>query len=63
MLLVVIDEELCVGCGLCEETCPEVFEVWEDNVAHVITEDVEECEDLEGVAEDCPVGAITIKRN
>ncbi|MCK4522781.1 ferredoxin [Candidatus Aerophobetes bacterium] len=22
-----IDEETCTACGICEETCPEVFEV------------------------------------
>jgi len=27
---VVVDEETCIGCGLCEETCPEVFEMNDD---------------------------------
>jgi len=22
-----VDKDLCTGCGLCEDTCPEVFEV------------------------------------
>ncbi|RLE12018.1 ferredoxin, partial [Candidatus Aerophobetes bacterium] len=28
-----IDEDACTGCGLCEDTCPDVFEV--DDVARV----------------------------
>jgi ferredoxin len=23
----VVDKDLCTGCGLCEDTCPEVFEM------------------------------------
>ncbi len=22
-----VDQDLCIGCGACEETCPEVFEL------------------------------------
>ncbi|MBE0478404.1 4Fe-4S binding protein, partial [Candidatus Aerophobetes bacterium] len=25
-----IDEDACTGCGLCEDTCPEVFEMEDD---------------------------------
>lgn len=34
-----IDEELCIGCGQCEEICPEVFEVC-DEKALVIGEEI-----------------------
>ncbi|GAH99283.1 unnamed protein product, partial [marine sediment metagenome] len=30
----VVDKDLCTGCGLCEDTCPEVFEV-KDGIAIV----------------------------
>lgn len=54
--------EDCIGCGMCEGTCPDVFEVGDDGVAHVIldeiTEDLED--DAKQAAEDCPVEAITI---
>jgi ferredoxin len=57
-----VDEDLCSGCGLCAETCPEVFrmsgnlaEAWADPVP----EDVEEsCRDA---ATSCPEEAISIE--
>jgi ferredoxin len=58
----VVDEEACTACGLCEETCPEVF-VLEDDVAKVIVEEVpSEAEDAcREAAEDCPVDAIALE--
>jgi len=58
----VVDRDLCIGCALCEETCPEVFQLREDGLAYVIDEDpdpelygpVRDCVDL------CPVDAISI---
>lgn len=58
----IVDAELCTGCGLCVDTCPEVFELTDD-VARVkatrIPEDA--LESAEEAAEDCPVEAITIE--
>ena len=30
-----VDQNLCSGCGLCEQVCPEVFEMGDDNIAKV----------------------------
>jgi len=30
-----IDGSLCTGCALCLDTCPEVFEMGDDNIARV----------------------------
>ncbi|HUD08092.1 MAG TPA: ferredoxin [Candidatus Saccharimonadales bacterium] len=30
-----IDQELCTGDGLCEETCPSLFELHDDALAYV----------------------------
>ena len=52
--------ENCIGCGLCESVCPEVFSLSDEGVAVAISEDVPE-EALESAAEamsDCPVSAI-----
>ncbi len=34
--------EDCIGCGLCEGTCPDVFSISDDGVAVAIEEDVPE---------------------
>jgi len=57
-----VDEDLCTGCGLCEDTCPEVFEM-DDEMAKVIVDEVPtEAEDTcREAAESCPVEAIIIE--
>ncbi|MCM8780235.1 MAG: 4Fe-4S binding protein [Candidatus Omnitrophica bacterium] len=57
---VIVDASLCVGCGLCEQACPEVFKIESDGVAHVIKEDCTGC-NVADVASQCPVEAIKIK--
>lgn len=54
-----VDEKECVGCGLCEETCPAVFRL-EGSVAKVIAAPVpaDDEESCRRAAEDCPVTAI-----
>lgn len=55
-----VDQDLCTGCGLCESTCPEVFEL-QDDVAVVIVDTVPKDaeESCKQAAEDCPVEAIS----
>ncbi|HRY12077.1 MAG TPA: ferredoxin [Syntrophomonadaceae bacterium] len=57
-----VDRDICIGCGLCEITCPEVFELDDEMISTVIVdeipEDLEEC--AEEAEEECPVTAITI---
>ena len=50
----------CIGCGLCEGTCPEVFSMTDEGVAKAIEEEVPvESESAAAEAKDgCPVGAI-----
>ena len=57
-----IDEEVCTGCGLCTETCPEVFDL-SDDVASVIVDEIPEdaIDTCKQAAEECPVEAITIE--
>ena len=56
---VIVDQEACVGCGLCADNCPEVFEMV-DGVAKAKVEEVPAA--LEDKARDaassCPVEAI-----
>jgi len=55
-----IDESLCVGCGLCESNCPEVFKVGEDGIAKVIGQSCKK-HNLKEIAEQCPASAIKIE--
>ncbi|MDP2913738.1 MAG: ferredoxin [Candidatus Omnitrophota bacterium] len=57
---VTIDDSACTGCGLCASNCPEIFEIGDDNLAHIITNGRRDC-DLVEVAEQCPVNAISVK--
>jgi len=56
-----VDESLCTGCGLCVDTCPDVFELPGDTAqvkADPVPADAEEC--AKEAAEGCPVEAISI---
>lgn len=53
-----IDEDACTGCGLCEDSCPEVFEI--NDVAKVKQEaNFNKFEEkIKEAAKDCPSEAI-----
>ena len=56
-----IDEELCTGCGLCEETCPDIFKMDEDkDIAILIKTDYDEYDEecIQEALESCPSEAI-----
>jgi len=55
-----VDQALCIGCGACEETCPEVFAVV-DGKSRVKLSPVPEAhrEDALQAEDGCPVGAIS----
>lgn len=53
--VVVIEEEECVGCGSCEEICPEVFKLNADTEIAVVIKPEGGPEDLiEEAMEACP---------
>jgi ferredoxin len=55
-------EDTCTACGLCVDTCPEVFQMG-DEMAEVIVDDVPaEFEDAaQQAADECPVSAIVVE--
>ena len=52
-----VDSATCVGCGLCEQSCPEVFEVQGDGIAHIKAQSCP-LHNLKEVADQCPVTSI-----
>lgn len=58
----VVDHDLCIGCGLCSEICPQVFELRDDDLAYVVDEAgcaVHSC--CDEAAQQCPVDANTLE--
>lgn len=58
-----VDKEECIGCGLCEGICPEVFKMDDDGKAVAIPEELEkeQVEPAKDAESQCPVSAITVK--
>ena len=57
-----IKNELCIGCGLCVEICPEVFAMGDDMIAIVIVDETppEVLGEVQDAALSCPVDAIEL---
>ena len=58
----VVVEESCIGCGLCPQICPDVFELNDSNMAIVKLVAVPPAirESCREAASSCPVDAIKI---
>ncbi|MBD3391518.1 MAG: ferredoxin [Chitinivibrionales bacterium] len=54
--------EKCTGCELCVATCPEVFEMTDENIAREKTDEAPDAArgSCREAAEDCPAEAIEI---
>lgn len=55
-----VDEDACIGCGLCAETCPAFFFLRDDGLAEAKPGAVPEEEEsaAEAAKDGCPTGAI-----
>jgi ferredoxin len=55
-----VDENVCIGIGVCVESEPETFLLGDDGVAHVLPGRSLPRDRAEQVCRGCPSGAITI---
>ncbi|KUO65873.1 MAG: ferredoxin [Gracilibacter sp. BRH_c7a] len=58
-----VDQELCIGCGVCEGVCPEVFQMNDEGLAEAIKAEIDQevLEEAKQAQTECPVEAITIE--
>jgi ferredoxin len=57
--IVYLVEEECIGCGVCQDTCPEVFRLNEEkNVAEVINPSGGSEDLIQEAIDSCPVECI-----
>ena len=56
-------EDRCIGCGQCEASCPEVFQINDVGFAEVITDEYKEelVNNIKSAASGCPTDAIEIE--
>ena len=53
--------ENCIGCGLCAGSCPEVFEMGDDGLAHGGEIPEGALIEAQHARDDCPVSAISVE--
>ncbi|WP_350343451.1 ferredoxin [Proteinivorax tanatarense] len=59
----IVDQEACIGCGLCPNICPEVYEMTDDDEkAIAIDEEIPEdkVDSAKEAADACPTDAIKV---
>ncbi len=57
--MIKVDQNKCIGCGLCAGMCPDVFALNLDGKSEVMAQVNEEC--AKEAAAACPVEAITVE--
>lgn len=63
LVKVCVNQEACIGCGMCIDICPEVFKYNSDDKSEAAVQEVpSDLEDKAAEAKDvCPVDAIEIE--
>lgn len=58
--VIVVDEDLCVGCGNCVEEAPKTFSQRDDGIAEMIVPVGDDEDTVLRAAQSCPVDAISV---
>lgn len=58
--IVIIDEKICIGCGVCVSLCPKKILYIDEKSGKCKVKDESKCDRLRGCQRACPVQAITI---
>ncbi len=60
---ITVDTDRCTGHGVCESLLPEVFEVGDEGIVHLLTTDLTEAQrpDLESAVAECPTQALRLE--
>ena len=57
--MIKVNQELCLGCGLCANTCPDTFKINASGKSEVISQDNINC--AKNAIAACPVLAISVE--
>jgi len=58
--IVIIDEELCIGCGACVSLCPNKILYIDEKSGKCKVGDESKCDRLRGCEKICPVNALKV---
>ncbi len=58
---VYVKKEDCIGCGMCADVCPEVFEIGSDGYSDAVGDPTDNFDKVMEAAEICPVNAIEVQ--
>ncbi|MBD3285121.1 ferredoxin [candidate division WOR-3 bacterium] len=60
-MAVKVDQEACIGCGVCADICPQVFEMKDDKAVVVEGANCDDAGCCQEAADSCPTEAIAIE--
>jgi ferredoxin len=59
MVVPVVDQDVCIGCGLCTQVAPKTFALNDDQVSTVINPQGDEEAAIQQAIDGCPVSCIS----